>query len=148
MILKNGKRLDGMGDSMPIGSIVEYNGADIPDGWEVLPDEGESIYSQEERRVGTWINGEPLYQKVVDFGSLPNTNYKDVSLGVDENVIVTQLTGVAYSASGNALALPYAAGVGYEISLSYQYETKHIRIQTYGDRSACTAMIVVQYIKD
>jgi len=37
MILKNGKRLDGMGDSMPIGSIVEYNGTDIPDGWEILP---------------------------------------------------------------------------------------------------------------
>lgn len=37
MILKNGKRLDGMGDSMPIGSVIEYNGTDIPDGWEVLP---------------------------------------------------------------------------------------------------------------
>lgn len=37
MILKNGKRIDGLGDSMPIGSIVEYNGTDIPDGWEILP---------------------------------------------------------------------------------------------------------------
>jgi hypothetical protein len=37
MILKNGKRLDGMGDSMPIGSVIEYNGTDIPDGWEILP---------------------------------------------------------------------------------------------------------------
>lgn len=37
MIIKNGKRLDGMGDSMPIGSIIEYNGTDIPDGWEILP---------------------------------------------------------------------------------------------------------------
>lgn len=37
MILKDGKRLDGMGDSMPIGSIIEYNGTDIPDGWEILP---------------------------------------------------------------------------------------------------------------
>jgi hypothetical protein len=37
MILKNGKRIDGLGDNMPIGSIVEYNGTDIPDGWEILP---------------------------------------------------------------------------------------------------------------
>lgn len=37
MILKNGKRLDGMGDSMPIGSVIEYNGTNIPDGWEILP---------------------------------------------------------------------------------------------------------------
>lgn len=26
-----------MGDSMPIGSVIEYNGTDIPDGWEILP---------------------------------------------------------------------------------------------------------------
>ena len=38
MILKNGKRIDGLGDNMPIGSIVEYNGTDIPDGWEILPE--------------------------------------------------------------------------------------------------------------
>lgn len=37
MILKNGKRIDGLGDNMPIGSIIEYNGTDIPDGWEILP---------------------------------------------------------------------------------------------------------------
>lgn len=107
-----------------------------------------SNYETREHRIGTWIGGKPLYRKVVDFGSLPNASYKDVSLGVNENVTVVQLTGVAYSASGNAMALPYAAADGYEIALSYQHETKQVRIQTYGDRSACTAMIVVQYIKD
>lgn len=65
MILKNGKRIDGMGDSMPIGSIVEYNGTDIPDGWEILPEaEEKNIYSQEEVRIGTWL-GKPLYRKVI-----------------------------------------------------------------------------------
>lgn len=28
-----------------------------------------NIYSTEERRVGTWIDGKPLYRKVVDLGS-------------------------------------------------------------------------------
>jgi hypothetical protein len=39
MIIKNGKRLDGMGDSMPIGSIIEFDGTEIPDGYEVVADE-------------------------------------------------------------------------------------------------------------
>lgn len=63
MILKNGKRLDGMGDSMPIGSVIEYNGTDIPDGWEILPDEEGDIYSEEEHKIGRWINGKPIYRK-------------------------------------------------------------------------------------
>ena len=48
MILKNGKRIDGLGDSMPIGSIVEYNGTDIPDGWEILPGDA-NVYIGKDR---------------------------------------------------------------------------------------------------
>ena len=70
MILKNGKRLDGMGDSMPIGSIIEYNGDSIPEGWEIVTEEEEEIeentntYDLEEILIGTWM-GQPLYRKVL-----------------------------------------------------------------------------------
>lgn len=37
-------------------------------------------YSTAEQVVGTWINGKPLYRKVVPFGALPNNTYKDVQL--------------------------------------------------------------------
>lgn len=57
MILKNGKRIDGMGDSMPIGSIIEYNGIDIPDGWEILPGDASVYVGVEEPTNGqeVWI---------------------------------------------------------------------------------------------
>ena len=48
MILKNGKRIDGLGDNMPIGSVVEYNGTDIPDGWEILPGDANVYIGTEE----------------------------------------------------------------------------------------------------
>lgn len=48
MILKDGKRIDGMGDSMPIGSIIEYNGTDIPEGWEILPEDANVYVGAEE----------------------------------------------------------------------------------------------------
>lgn len=57
MILKNGKRIDGLGDNMPIGSIVEYNGTDIPDGWEILPGDANVCISQTEptEKQEVWI---------------------------------------------------------------------------------------------
>lgn len=39
MILKNGKRVDGIADALPIGSIIEYDGNIIPDGYEIVADE-------------------------------------------------------------------------------------------------------------
>lgn len=50
MILKNGKRIDGLGDNMPIGSIVEYNGTNIPDGWEILPGDA-NVYIGKDRPI-------------------------------------------------------------------------------------------------
>lgn len=57
MIIKNGKRLDGMGDSMPIGSIIEYNGTEIPDGWEILPGDANVYIGTEQPTEGqeVWI---------------------------------------------------------------------------------------------
>lgn len=74
MILKNGKRLDGMGDSMPIGSIVEYNGTDIPDGWEILPGDANVYVGPVEPTEGQeiWIKrSKNLYNK---YGNL-NVSY-------------------------------------------------------------------------
>lgn len=42
-------------------------------------------YSYEERCVGTWIDGKPLYRKMIDFGTLPNATAKAISINV-ENV--------------------------------------------------------------
>ena len=47
MILKNGKRVDGIADALPIGSIFEYDGDTIPDGYEVVADEV-ILYSNEQ----------------------------------------------------------------------------------------------------
>lgn len=39
-------------------------------------------YSTTEQVVGEWIDGKPLYQKVVDFGALPNSTTKKVAHGI------------------------------------------------------------------
>lgn len=58
MILKNGKRIDGLGDSMPIGSVIEYNGTDIPDGWEKVEEEATEEVAKDSSIVLTINNKE------------------------------------------------------------------------------------------
>ena len=53
-------------ETLPVGTRVEFNGQaqNIPDGWQEVEDDRE-VYSTTERRIGTWIDGKPLYQKVI-----------------------------------------------------------------------------------
>lgn len=63
-------------ESYPIGTIVEYDGDTIPDGFELVEDKGE-VYSTEEVRIGTWIDGKPLYRKTIVNNTIVNGG-KDV----------------------------------------------------------------------
>lgn len=58
-------------DTLPIGTIVDYDGETVPDGWEKY---GTEDYSTEETFTGKhWIDGKPIYRAVIYY----------------ENVIVT-----------------------------------------------------------
>ena len=106
------------GDTLPVGTIVEYDGDEVPPGYEEVPgvvasvvvsptepttgekvwiddvnkkiyikndnDEYEEfyneeevnkqVYSTEEQRIGTWIDGKPIYRKVITFETSDNCN--------------------------------------------------------------------------
>ena len=52
-------------DSIPAGAVIDFEGDVVPEGYEQVEDKGE-IYSTEEQVIGTWIDGKPLYRKVID----------------------------------------------------------------------------------
>ena len=52
-----------VGDTLPIGTEVDYEGAEVPNGWEEVSDTNE--YSTTEQVVGKWIDGRTLYRKVI-----------------------------------------------------------------------------------
>lgn len=63
-------------DTLPIGTIVDYDGDTVPDGWEEIPD-----YSEEEIDTGEkWIDGKSIYQKVISF-TVPDTANTDFVIG-------------------------------------------------------------------
>lgn len=55
----------GEGDTLPIGSIVEYEGNEVPKGYEKVGD-NPNIYSTDETKTNKkWKDGKPIYRKYV-----------------------------------------------------------------------------------
>lgn len=43
-----------------------------------------NIYSYDEVRIGTWIDGKPLYRKMFDLGALPNNTIKTIAHNIPD----------------------------------------------------------------
>lgn len=88
------------GDSLPIGTIVEYDGIEIPDGFvEVQGGDGGDNYSYDEIKIGTWVDGKPLYRKVIKLNGAERgrtLSYNISSLNIDR---CTLIRGFEYSSS-------------------------------------------------
>lgn len=64
-------------------------------------------YSTNETRTGkTWIDGKPIYRKVIDCGALPDATSKSISAGVPDLDTLIEIRGMAYSSS-TVLVIPY-----------------------------------------
>lgn len=78
-----------MVDTVPIGTVILYDGEEIPDGYEEVEDYVPT-YSTEEQRIGTWIDGKPIYRKSYELSthatsgtvkiiSIPDVNYEIIT---------------------------------------------------------------------
>jgi len=67
------------GDTLPIGTIVEYDGDTVPSGYEEIEDFDK--YSTNEVKTNKiWIDGKPIYRKVVIFTeNIPAKTWKAFS---------------------------------------------------------------------
>lgn len=80
-----------------------------PDGW-ITPsdiDWSTFTYSTSEQRVGTWVNGKPIYKKTVDTGTMPNNTRKQVAHGISNLSFIISMSGAAYG-SNTFVPIPYA----------------------------------------
>lgn len=151
MILKNGKRIDGMGDSMPIGSVIEYNGTDIPDGWEILPEDAEENqekirYSESEKIVGTWFDGSPLYRKSYIVPNLGEAGVLNVPLNIDNLKEIINMYGSANNGSTFFTLPSYRGTSGYGIII-YADINNGFTIEKENDRTDYKAYLTIEYIK-
>lgn len=95
-----------MVDTVPIGTVILYDGEEIPDGYEEV-ENYEPTYSLEEQVVGTWIDGRPIYRKVI-VTTTPSTanSWIDVPIGTDN---IKEY--ISYSARFEISGLTYFADI-------------------------------------
>lgn len=71
-------------------------------------------FSTDEKVVGTWIDGKPLYQKTVSFGGLPNNTEKSVAHEISYLKYCIDFNIVGKKADANThLKLNYPASSSY-----------------------------------
>ncbi len=105
-----------------------------------------NTYSTDEKIVGTWIDGKPLYRKVVNIGNLPNSATKDVPHGIENLSAVITMKGYALY-TNQILPIPFThvSAIASQIQI-YIYED-NLKIVTAIDRSTATGYVILEYTK-
>ena len=110
----------------------------------------ETDYSTDEKIVGTWIDGKPLYQKTVNVGAMGNgaTTPWNVNFnhGISNMSKVTDCNGVAINSSGTCRPLCYANPNDTKIA-GIVASTSSIYIVTNENFSGYTAYVTLKYTK-
>ena len=132
-----------------VGIMCDYDetlGGDLQVGGKIL--DGLERYSTTEQKIGTWTDGKPLYRKVINCGSMPNSTTKFVNTDLNAaNVNIIKIYGSARNTTGTTIPLPFfhvtsASG----IMISFETDGT-IALQSNVNRSAFSGYIVLEYTK-
>lgn len=105
------------------------------------------IYSLEERIIGVWKDGRPLYEKTIDCGAFPNTDTKDVAHNIANVDNIWVFDGFVYGNNGQTYQLNRTTD-----AFNYQWETRanrtNVSIQDFANfGNDFSALVVVRYTK-
>lgn len=102
-------------------------------------------YSTEEIKIGTWIDGKPLYRKVITFGALANSGNKTIPYGSSNNLIKFDI--YAKNPTSNYLFKVPLGGTNY-INSYVEINSHQIVVQTNSDRTNVTDnYVIIEYTK-
>lgn len=109
---------------------------------------GSTTYSTSEIKCGTWIDGKPIYRKVINFGELPNTSSKSVNHNISNLGGVRNLYGICYrSLDGLFFPLP-SASTTLANNIQLTINGISVNITTGIDRTNIQACyVIVEYTK-
>ena len=108
------------------------------------------LYSTDEKLIGRWIDGKPLYQRTINFGALPNAAIKDVAHGISEIDNIIAYYAISSNASGTASNLPCATGGGTATvnPIGCTVDKTVIHVWCFDNRTAyINTYITIQYTK-
>lgn len=106
------------------------------------------VYSFEERKIGVWTDGRPLYQKTIDFGALPKNTFKLVNHNIS-NLDITAIAALEIVAQQGTYATFPRVHDG-SINQQIFFEVTATQIGCYSrntDSSGFSAHITIRYCK-
>ena len=105
------------------------------------------IYSTTETKTNkVWIDGKPIYRKVINIGALPNTSSKDVNHNISNLDKIINYYGSAQTSGGSYLCLPYAS-TSSGTTVQLWANSTIVRVITGTDRTDYSGYIILEYTK-
>lgn len=98
-----------------------------------------NIHSGTEQIIGTYME-KPLYRKVIDFGSLPNTTNKYVTHNINIETPVRCSGIVLNPNTGMKFTIPMP-------DIDIWLDINQVCVRTGSDRSATTGIAIIEYTK-
>ena len=111
------------------------------DGDEIYSKDNIEKYSTSETQIGTWIDGKPLYRKVINFGAMPNNTTSYKAHGIS-NIGLCFIKGT----TNDYYQIPFR-NISNNNSITTWHNSKNVFIQTNFDGSEVNATLVMEYTK-
>ena len=131
-------------DTLPIGTIVDYDGETVPEGWEEY---GTDDYSTEETFTGKhWIDGKPIYRKVL-VNTIKKSGSNVFSLNsVGLNNIEKYITLKSIS-NGDPINEDYYTNDSDLLRTLINYNGLHIQLGSSYPSVPCLVYTIIEYTK-
>lgn len=129
--------------------INDINDNAVPNA-KTVKDYVEEVYSTSEVKTNkVWIDGKPIYKKVIDFGTLPNNSTKTIPTGLDHKEInLIALYGIAKDSNGTQFAINQSRTNGLNSQIgTYLNSSNELVIEVGTDRSNFSAFVTLEYTK-
>lgn len=107
-------------------------------------------YSNDEIKVGKWLNGETIYRKVIDIGYLPNASTSTIAHNISNLGHFTNISGLAIRSSDkDTLPIPYVTfATNNSGGITIYANNTSITIGTTTNRSSYEGYVILEYIKN
>jgi len=87
------------------------------------------VYSTEEQVIGTWIDGRPLYRKVIEFLCPGTVGAEAIETGIQGSIKIVRINSVidGWNSNGTIYDIPYPVDAGFLI-INYNKLTNELRV--------------------
>ena len=126
--------------NLQVNDVLKYNGSVWVNGDDLHE------YSTEEKVIGKWIDGKPIYEKVINSGYLPNASSISINVSTLNIDSIIQLKGITFT-DDKLNHRPITLGSSDNNAIRIDFTNNNIRIFTWSNWSTYNSFIIIQYTK-